>query len=668
MPLFRRGLPWFSRDTLNKDLHEKTGSVVHTKNTPCYDSLVATNTMEIYLGLSFGYHDAAVAAIDQEGNILFAEQEERISRIKHDHRFPSSTLASLEKILGENTSIEAIGYYEEPTLKESRKISDIVKPIDCDKNHVIRPNISEQVAKHIEVSLASDEHKIKEMIRKKITKCGIQIENSAAINMFEHHQSHASGAFFSSPFNEAAVVTMDGAGEYETVSIWKGTRSPSNLEKLWSADLPFSLGLFYSAITSYLAFRVNEGEYKVMGLSAYGKPNYKRLLSSIISFNDGNALINSKFFNFGPNASRLYTHELIEAIGFHPATNTSWVNDIDEILGPTTEASKLYCDLACSAQEVLSEIQGNLVKYALKLTGNTATCIAGGVALNSLANLQTDRQLNGLLYVFPPSGDAGSALGAAYLACLTQQSKGNENTLSHNSNKEIAIKITAPFSPYLGNSYTNEEYLQALHENTDEKTRSYKMLELNSQEEISLWLASTLHSRGIVGIHHGKGEYGPRALGNRSILASAYFPEMKERLNLAIKKREPYRPYAPCVASSLAEKYFGKDCARVFVHESHPLRYMASVVEAPISTKLKYPSAVHYDNTARLQILFKDLNPLLHSLSIRLEEDMGCGILLNTSFNLGYEALVGTPDSAVITSTWTDFDALLLGNIAISYT
>ena len=624
--------------------------------------------MKIYLGLSFGYHDAAAAAIDQGGNILFAEQEERISRIKHDHRFPSNALASLKKILGENISIDAIGYYEDPTLKESRKISNIAKPINCDVNHILSPDISEKIAEHIKDSLTSNEHKIKEIIRDKITTSGIQVRDSAGINMFEHHQSHASGAFFSSPFKDAAIITMDGAGEYETVSIWKGARSPSNLEKLWSADLPFSLGLFYSAITSYLAFRVNEGEYKVMGLSAYGKPNYKKLLSSIISFNDGNAFINSKFFNFGPNANRLYTNELIKAIGFHPATNTSWVNDIDEILGPTSEASRLYCDLACSAQDVLSDIQSNLVKYALNLTGSTAICIAGGVALNSLANLQTDRQLNGQFYVFPPAGDAGSALGAAYLAYLKELSKGNGNPISHNGNKQIAIKITAPFSPYLGSSYTNKEYLQALHKNTNKESRRYKMLELNNQEEIVHWLASTLCSRGIVAIHREQGEYGPRALGNRSILASAYFPEMKERLNLAIKKREPYRPYAPCVASSLAKKYFGQDCERVFVHESHPLRYMASVVEAPMGTRIKYPSAVHYDNTARLQILFKDLNPLLHALSIKLEGDIGCGLLLNTSFNLGYEALVGTPDSAVITSTWTDFDALLLGNIAISYT
>ena len=624
--------------------------------------------MNIYLGLSFGYHDSAVAVIDQDGNIIFAEHEERLSRIKHDSQFPYNAIQSLGQLLGEHCKIKAIGYYEDPALKESRKILNIIKPMDSHLcTHDLTADIAKKIANHIHESLTSGEHIGRQIIKENISKCGIEISDCVKVNIFQHHQSHAAGAFFSSPFNEAAVVTMDGAGEYETVSIWKGIRPSSYLEKHWSADLPFSLGLFYSAITSYLAFRVNEGEYKVMGLSAYGKPIFQKLLSSIISFENGNAFIDVEYFDFGPNANRLYTNNFIEAIGYQPAIDTNWVNDIDEVLGPTTEASKLYCDLACSAQEVLSAIQANLVNYALQLTGASSVCVAGGVALNSLANLQTDRQLNGLFYVFPPSGDAGSALGAAYLTLLEDRRIEDQKVPTQVNNKKLPIKITAPFSPYLGNSYTNEDYMHALRINTHQVIRNYTSIELVSQEEVAQWLTSILSTRGIVAIHCGRGEYGPRALGNRSILASANFPEMKERINLAIKKRESYRPYAPCIASSLASKYFGQDCLRVFVHASHPLRYMASVVKAPVSTRVKYPSAVHYDNTARLQILFEDLNPLLYSISLKLEGQIGCGILLNTSFNLGYEALVGNPNSAVVTSTWTEFDALLLGNIGVLF-
>jgi len=609
---------------------------------------------KVHLGLSFGYHDSAVAVIASNGLILFAEHEERLSRVKHDNSFPINALKAAFNFLEKQSdyNILGVGYYELPQLKEARKIlsnsskftAETLGEVDLD-----------HIQKTISDTVRYQDYCIPARIRDALASVSGLDSSCIPIRPYEHHHSHAAGAFFTSPFKRASAITLDGAGEFETTTIWSCDKSNSSLTKIWSAELPFSLGLFYSAITSYLGFSVNEGEYKVMGLSAYGRPTFKKPLSSLITFDHGVAWIDTNYFDFSATATRLYTAKLQELLGVPPAGDTAWVNDISDECGTLSDHCQAYCDIAFSAQLLLTEIQAKLVRYAAHLTNCSALCLSGGVALNSLANLNTDRTIKGQLYVFPPSGDAGSAIGAAYLSLLSQS--------SHISWRSYLDS----FDPFLGSEYTRDEYLDAITTGILSEVQTNQIIEIRGCEAKVAWLAKQLSQRKIVALHQGRGEFGPRALGNRSILASAYYPEMKEKLNVLIKKREPYRPYAPAIAAELAKTYFGQDIDNFSAHPSHPLRYMASVVQAEEEMREKYPSAIHYDRTARVQLLTQNINPILHQLSLHLENSLGCGILLNTSFNLGYEALVGDPYSAVNTLTWSRFDSALLGDFAIVF-
>jgi len=615
---------------------------------------LSTLPLNVHLGISFGYHDSAVAIISSKGDILFAEHEERLSRLKHDNSLPKKALKSAIRYLSDHFpfNIKSIGYYEVPSLKEGRKFvgnnCGFAAHSEYDFN-------LEYIKSVVTQTLLYRDHRVAFSIRAELSAICCSDFSNVPINFFEHHYSHAAGAFFTSPFLMAASLTLDGAGEFETVTIWDCDRSSNNMSKVWSAELPFSLGLFYSAITSYIGFAVNEGEYKVMGLSAYGSPRFTQVFSSIIGLNGENAFIDTNYFDFSASSDRLYTSKLQDLLGIKPAQDTAWVKDISDDKGPLTSECQEYCDLAYSAQQTLTQIQSQLVSLSCRLTGHSALCLSGGVALNSLANLQTDRRLEGKLYVFPPAGDAGSAIGAAYL------------TRNLHSPQSLEVFQASSFNPFLGTDYSNDAYLRAIHGGLLPEIYQYDISKLSGSGEKVEWLLQLLVDHKMIALHQGRGEFGPRALGNRSIIASAQFPEMKERLNTLIKKREAYRPYAPAIALEIASKYFGSDISNVLVHPSHPLRYMASVVSAPEDMRRSYPSAIHFDNSARLQVLTEDLNPLLHELSIRLEKHLGCGILLNTSLNLGYEALVGDPESAVNTLTWSCFDAALLGDYAILF-
>jgi len=612
------------------------------------------SSINVHFGLSFGYHDSAVSVIDSTGNILFAEHEERLSRVKHDNSFPAKALRAAVRHLANNHNftITSAGYYEVPVLKEARKLVGNrprfapQREEEYDIGHIKRT-----VAKTID----HGDYRIASRIREEFSAACCSDFSRLPINFFEHHASHAAGSFFTSPFAHGSALTLDGAGEFETVTIWDCDKLSNRLVKVWSAELPFSLGLFYSSITSYLGFGVNEGEYKVMGLSAYGLPRFIDVFSRLIHFRKGKVFIDTNYFDFSASADRLFTNKLQELLGIAPAADTAWVKAISDNEGSLTLECQTYCDIACSAQHVLSSLQAGLVDYACYLTDKKTVCMSGGVALNSLANLSTDRSLNGHLYVFPASGDAGSAIGAAYLS------------RNLHSSACLATQPPTTFNPFLGSDYTNEEYLEAISAGLIPEVRNYDIIELACLADKVEWLMQQLINLKMVALHQGRGEFGPRALGNRSIVASAKFPAMKERLNVLIKKRESYRPYAPAIAIEIASKYFGDDINNFFAHPSHPLRYMASVVCALDEMRAQYPSAIHYDNSARVQVLTESLNPLLHSLSLCLEEHLGCGILLNTSLNLGYEALVGDPISAVNTLTWSCFDAALLGDFAISF-
>ena len=371
--------------------------------------------MTLYIGISYGYHDSAVAAIDDDGEIVYAGHEERYSRIKHDERFPSNALRSCLSHAKNNCTDIVIGYYENAVKKEARKLKDKVYYFEKNHPEYSLQHIQDEIRKTITSGIENNIFNLHELFKSEIHKVSPK-SNLLNLYTFDHHESHASGAFHTSPFTKANILTMDGAGEYETCSIWHGDRNDNTLKKLWSSNLPFSLGLFYSTITSILGFRVNEGEYKVMGLSAYGSDTYLPTIEKLIGFHNGEVFIDEDCFNFGPYAERLYTNDLLKLLGVYPAQNTNWVKEISEDCGPTSEQSKIFCDIAKSAQTHLKNIQLKLVDYAESLGGMYPLCTAGGVALNSLANRSIDHKLQGNFFVFPPSGDAGSALGAAYQA------------------------------------------------------------------------------------------------------------------------------------------------------------------------------------------------------------------------------------------------------------
>jgi carbamoyltransferase len=302
-----------------------------------------------------------------------------------------------------------------------------------------------------------------------------------------------------------------------------------------------------------------------------------------------------------------------------------------------------------SAQKVLTSIQVSMVRFAQGICPSVNLCMTGGVALNTLANLEIDNLVQGNIFVYPPSGDAGSSAGAAYLALL-------------NNCPEVKIE-NKRFNPFLGSETSPSEYITHVTRSAAVRSGYYNYRILENSERMK-WVADKLLKREIVALHQSRAEFGPRALGNRSILASGLHPEMKEKLNRYIKKREAYRPYAPAIAEDLLADNLHVSLS-LEGKISHPLYYMASVIRVPDEAKELYPSAVHYDNTARVQLLSKELNPSLYELSHILFNACGCGLVLNTSLNLGYEALVGSVESALATLSWSDFSFALLGNVAL---
>ena len=356
---------------------------------------------------------------------------------------------------------------------------------------------------------------------------------------------------------------MDGVGEYETLTISSFSRKSSFSQKLFSKCLPISLGLYYSAITSYLGFKINEGEYKVMGLSGYGKPTFYEKLKKVFWFEGGQFTWDEGLLDYSPLAKRLYTKELENLLGIPPAKDKKWVEKIaDDIDIQVDKSTAAYCNLACSAQKLLTEIQINIIKYAIQISGINNICVAGGVALNTLANMEIDKLTNHKYFVFPPSGDAGSALGAAFLG--------------FNKFYEGQNIFTKPkhYVPFLGSEYSDQDYRKSI---LDFKKVSIYDMHVEKLEKSGYvkWICDRLVQKKIVPIHIGRSEYGPRALGNRSLFAAGRFDEMKQKINCVVKKREAYRPYAPAIAKELVPKSFPGFDLSILDHPSHPLSYMA---------------------------------------------------------------------------------------------
>jgi len=578
------------------------------------------------LGISCFYHDSAIALADDK-EILFAAQEERFSRIKGDSGFPELALKSLLETC--NISLDDIthvSYYEDPALKRNR----ILKTFSSN----FPKNLS-QIQNFIE-TYDTDRffplNKIESIFSKNVT-------------VYKHHETHAASTFFPSPFESAAVLVMDGVGEWSTSSIFSASRKSPFLELKEEEKFPDSLGLFYATFTAYAGFKVNSGEYKFMGLAPYGTPKYANILRDhVISYSEnGEIKLNMEYFG--------YTQKL-----------TMWNKEVESLLGftprePESRIRQFDCDLANSTQLVLEEVYIRKARHALKITGEKNLCLAGGVALNCVANGKLKEVLPiDNIFVQPASGDAGGALGAALLRVSQEQTNGK-----------------APYfdmkNSFLGNEYSDEEIEEVLLENE----LIYEKLD---SIELSKKCAGLLASDKSLGWFSGRMEFGPRALGARSIIASATSPTMQSRLNLQIKKRESFRPFAPLVLLDEVHEWFDwpkgseskymlftakvKDSLRPdTTHERNLETKELDLIELVNEVRSKIPAVTHVDFSARLQTV-SEQSPIYGVLS-EFHRMTSVPVLVNTSFNVRNEPIVESPWDAIRCFLTTDLDFLVLG-------
>lgn len=551
------------------------------------------------LGVSCFFHDSAVAAID-EGRIVFAIQEERLSRIKHDAALPVRSVANALEFLGwEPSDVDTVAFYENPEWKLNR-IRNQLDSLGSERS-ADRAQIMDSFLEH--------KYPVATLLRGEF--------DFPNIVYGEHHRSHAAAAFFTSPFDRAVVVTIDGVGENETAAVFIG--EGNSLRRVRSVQFPHSLGLFYSVFTHYLGFEVNEGEYKVMGLAPYGKPTYlPRLIPEVLRLDaDGSFRLNLQYFDF-TSRERHFTDSLIAHVGVTPRT-------------PSSEVTQEHCDLAASVQAALEAGVLNLISAVTRQFSCDDVCLGGGVALNCTANAKAIRELGVRLHVHPAAGDAGGALGAALFEASASE----------------AVTYRPTFSPYLGISYGDGDILRAL----AATEYSYRKLDHLERE-----LARRLASGQVIGILQGRDEWGPRALGSRSILADPRSAEMKGHLNAKIKFREEFRPFAPVV---LEERY--PDYFETLGMTASPYMLFTHRATRPEDTA----SAVHSDGTSRVQTINRSQHARLYDIVCQFARLTGVPALINTSFNLKGEPIVSSPTDALRTFAASDIDCVALGDYLV---
>lgn len=587
------------------------------------------------LGISAFYHDSAACLIG-DGRILAAAQEERFTRKKFDARFPTQAARFCLQEAGISLAdVKYVAFYDKPLIKFERLLETYV---------AFSP-------KGIKSFLAAMPVWLKEKILMKrmlaedlISVDGIKQRSALPPILFgEHHESHAASAFYPSPFESAAVLCMDGVGEWATTSAWIG--EGNTLTPLWEIHFPHSLGLLYSAFTYYTGFRVNSGEYKVMGLAPYGKPVYvKAIYDNLIDLkDDGTFRLKIDYFNYCTGLTM--TNGKFDHLFGGPARK------------PESKLTQRDMDLARSIQEVTEEIVLRLVRALHRETGAENLCLAGGVALNCVANGRILREspFTGL-WVQPAAGDAGGAVGAALTAWHRLE----------NQPRSIAESRDKMQGGFLGPAYTNEEIEGFL----NGKEIPYRRL---SDEALFDRVADELANGKVVGWFQGRMEFGPRALGARSILGDARDPKMQSVMNLKIKFRESFRPFAPSVLRERVSDYFALDAdspymllvapvvegRRIEPTEKERSLWGIDLLNIP---KSDIPAATHVDYSARIQTVHEDTNPRYYRLLKAFEAKTGCGLVVNTSFNVRSEPIVCSPEDAYRCFMRTAIDVLVLEN------
>jgi len=559
------------------------------------------------LGISCYYHDSA-AALLKDGHVIAAVEEERFSRKKFDDGFPKMAIEWCLKEAGINASqINSVAFYDKPVLKFERLLDNYIA-VAPRGLYSFLDVIPKWIHKRLWIK-----HEIKKALK------GFKGE----IIFPEHHLSHAAHAFYTSPFEESAILTIDGVGEWSTASI--GYAKNNSIKITNDIRWPHSLGLFYSAFTYFLGFKVNEGEYKLMGLSSYGKPKYYDLiLNNLIDVkDDGSIHLNMKYFAF--TYDKVMTNKKFsDLFGISPKTKNE-------------KTLQIHFDIGASAQKVLEDVILKMVNHVYEKTKMENLCIGGGVALNGVANYKILKEGPFENIHIPPSpGDAGSAIGAAQY--LYHNYHNNERIIETDPAKRIHENI------YVGPSFSNEEIIEFL----DSKNISYESFD---RESLLKKTAQLIADGNIVGWYQGKMEWGPRALGNRSILADPRRADMKDILNTKIKHRESFRPFAPSILEEHVSEYFDMDIPS-------PYMLMVSTVKKP----KVIPAVTHVDGTGRLHTVSKKSNPLYYDLINEFYLLTGVPVIINTSMNVMGEPIVNTPEQAYQMIVKTDMDCIVIGN------
>ena len=585
----------------------------------------------IILGISCYFHDASAALIS-DGNLLAAAEEERFTRIKHDYSYPTNAIEfCLKKAAIDASDIDYVVFFEKPFTKFERLLKTAIQGF---------PKTYWMFAQSMRTWLF-DKLWIKSLIADHLK---IDPKN---IMFSEHHISHAASAYYCSPFQESAVLTFDGVGEWATTTIGKGTGGKLEIED--EIHFPHSLGLLYSAFTAFLGFEVNEGEYKVMGMAPYGEPKYVNEVYKIIRVNEDNSFwLDPKYLSFHYSTKKSFTKKMSELFG-KPRDATipfftkssgypSYFGEKPSNFEELSQYNQHYADIAASIQIVAEEMILSLATEACRRSGSKNLCLAGGVALNSVANGRILRETPvENLYIQPAAGDGGCSLGAALY--LWHDGLGN--------NEDRFVMDHA----YWGESYDDDQISKSI------ASSEFTSQHIKNESELLDMTVDRLESGKVIGRFNGRFEWGPRALGNRSILADPRSNEMKDLVNTKIKFREPFRPFAPSVLAESTESYFDLPDAI----NNMAARFMLLVTNVHEDKQDLIPAVSHM-GTARVQTVHKDTNSNYYQLIEKFGQATGIPILLNTSFNVRGEPVVSSPDDALNTFRNSGIDTLVIGN------
>jgi len=588
------------------------------------------------LGISAYYHDSAVALI-RDGNIIAAVQEERFTRKKHDAGFPENGIKyCLEEANISLTDLDSVIFYDKPLIKFERLLETYL---------AYAPKGFRSFLAAMPVWL-KEKLFLKTTLKKELAKLANCKESELPKLFFAgHHQSHAASAFYPSPYEKASVLCLDGVGEWATTTCWEG--NGNKLDLVWEIDFPHSLGLLYSAFTYYTGFKVNSGEYKLMGLAPYGEPKYVDLiLDNLLDLKeDGTFRLDMSYFNYATGLTM--TNDKFAKLFDGPARKSE------------TEISQKEMDIARSIQAVTEEVVLRLAKTVHKEQGNDNLCLAGGVALNCVANGRLLREgpfKN--IWIQPAAGDAGGALGAALVTWY-----------DHYNNKRTVNPQDSMKGSYLGPKSSDNEITSYL----DSINAKYEILEDNA---LMPQLADILSSENVVGWFQGRMEFGPRSLGGRSIIGDPRSKKMQSVMNLKIKYRESFRPFAPAVLAERVGDYFEHNTISPYMLMVAPIVKSRRLDMTDEQKKLfgieklkinrsDLPSITHVDYSARIQTVHRETNPRFYDLIKEFEEQTGCAVLVNTSFNVRGEPIVCTPEDAYRCFMRTEMDYLVLENVIL---